>query len=288
MRQPRTVGEMLERSREFLGRKGIREARLDADLLVAHALGVDRLHLLLQLEQPLGEGLVDRARELLMRRGRREPVAYITGTREFYARPFRVRTGVLIPRPETEMLVDLARDHQAEHPVGTPHVLDVGTGSGCLAATLALELEGAKVTAVDLSEAALSVARENFEQLGCEVTCELGDGLELGERGAPWDLVVSNPPYVDAASRAQLEPEVQEFEPAEALFAPQGDPDFWARELIARAQTWLKPGGLLLVELGFDQHTRLESLLHSTALETRIENDLEGIPRVLCLQLPRD
>lgn len=262
-------------ARGFLARKGVEEARLEADLLVAHALGLDRLGLLLRLDQPVQAEEVDRARDLLVRRGRREPVAYITGAREFYARSFSVASGVLVPRPETELLVDLARDAAKEAGWSAPRILDVGTGSGCLAVTLALEISGAEVTAVDVSAEALAVARANAARLEARVTFVEGDGLEVGERGAPWHLVVSNPPYIAPETRAALPPEVRDYEPPVALYAPAGDPDFWARELAERAPRWLVPGGALLVELGFDQAPRVRGLA------TRLHRDLAGIERAL-------
>ena len=263
-------------ARAFLERKGAPEARLEADLLVSHALGLDRLRLLMQLDRPVTPAEVDQARDLLVRRGRHEPVAYIVGEREFYARPFRVGPGVLIPRPETELLIDLVRDHARDCGMERPRVLDVGTGSGCIALTLALEIEGAQVLAVDCSEAALGVARENGSQLGAQVEWLQGDGLQVGDAHGPYDLVVSNPPYVDPAVAGTLDAQVREHEPGEALFAPGSDLDFWARELLARAGAWLRPGGMLAIELGHDQAERLGELPG-----VRFERDLAGIERAL-------
>ncbi|MEM1449324.1 MAG: HemK family protein methyltransferase, partial [Planctomycetota bacterium] len=168
---------MLVLARSFLERKGLGEARLDAELLVAHALGIDRLQLFLRLDQPLQGAEVDRARDLLVRRGRREPTAYVVGRREFYGRDFRVGPGVLVPRPETELLVDAVREW-AKGRDGVPRICDVGTGSGCVAVTLALELEGAEVAAIDVSEEALDWARRNAEELGATVRLVQGEGLE--------------------------------------------------------------------------------------------------------------
>lgn len=274
---------MLEMARAFLERQGVAEARLESDLLVAHALDLDRLGLLLALDRPLGGREVDRARDLLVRRGRREPVAYIVGRREFYARPFLVDRRVLIPRPETELLVDLARDHVRDHAVDAPRVLDLGTGSGCLAVTLALEFRRAAVTGIDLSAPALEVARANADALEAEVRFLQGDGLELGEREGPWDVVVANPPYVDPREAPGLEPEVREYEPLEALFAPAGDPDLWLRELVSRARAWLAPGGVLLIELGHDQGSRADRLAREAGLRFRVHKDLAGIERVLAV-----
>jgi release factor glutamine methyltransferase len=268
---------MQRMARDFLLRKGVEEARLEADLLVAHALATNRLGLLLRLDQPVQPAEIDRARDLLVRRGRREPVAYITGVREFYGRPFRVGPGALIPRPETELIVDLARERMQGR--AAPRVLDIGTGSGCLAVTLALELTGAEVVAAERSPAALEWARENVAALAARVELCQGDGLAVARERAPFDLVVCNPPYVDPRVAAELEPEVRDYEPPEALFAPEGDPDHWLRALLAAAPTLLAPGGVLLVELGHDQAPRRASLARGA--EARLHADLAGVERVL-------
>lgn len=276
--EPRTAREMLELARAFLAKRGVEAARREAELVVAHALGLDRLGLFLALDRPLSKAEVVRGRELLTRRGKREPSAYLIGQREFYGRAFTVGPGVLVPRPETELLVDRARALAGERRELT--VLDLGTGSGCLAVTLALELPGARVTASDLSARALAFARANAERLGATVEFLEGDGL-APVRARRFDLVVSNPPYVDPALRATLAPEVAEHEPAEALFAPAGRPDHWAELLARAARAVLAPGGRLLVELGFDQAPRLRASLADLGLPLAFTRDLERVERVL-------
>ena len=267
---PRTAGEMVRMAREFLERRGVEAARLEAELLVAHALGLDRLRLFLQLDRPVTGPEIDRARDLLVRRGRREPTAYIVGSREFYGRPFKVGPGVLIPRPETELLVDRARE------LAPRRIADLGTGSGCIALTIALELESAEVVAIERSAEALSRARANAEALGAKLRFVEGDFLEVLDREAElFDLLVCNPPYVDPKDRGTLAPEVAEHEPAAALFAPADDPDFWVRTLLERSSRWLAPGGVLLVELGIGQAERLRGT------RGRFHRDLAGIERVL-------
>lgn len=279
---PRTVRELVARGREFLDRKGVASSRLETEILVAHALGCDRLHVFLELDRPVeGEEIV-RAREALVRRGKGEPCAYITGTREFYGRDFAVGPGALVPRPETELLVDLARERLADCRSGEsdpPAVLDVGTGSGCIAITLALEVPEAVVSATELSEAALAFARENARTRGAEVELLAGNGT-APVSGRRFDLVLSNPPYVDPASSGELAPEVRAFEPAEALFAPAGDPDHWVHRLVGDAEL-LEPGGTLLIELGYDQAERVRAWLDARGETFTIHADLAGIPRVL-------
>jgi release factor glutamine methyltransferase len=273
---PKTAADMVRMARDFLERKGVEAARLEAELLVAHALGLDRLRLFLQLDRPVTGSEVDRARDLLVRRGRREPTAYVVGAREFYGRSFTVGPGVLIPRPETELLVDRAREIAKERGASRARVADLGTGSGCIAVTLALEIAGAEVTAIERSADALAFARANAERLGATVRFVEGDFLEaLGREADRFDLLVCNPPYVDPKDRTTLAPEVAEHEPAAALFAPEGDSDFFARTLLERASAWLAPGGTLLVELAIGQAERLR------ASGARFHRDLAGIERVL-------
>jgi release factor glutamine methyltransferase len=276
---PRTAGEMLARGRDFLTRKGLERARLEAELLVAHALGLDRLRLFLALDRPVSADEVARARELLVRRGKREPTAYITGTREFYGRPFAVSPSVLVPRPETELMVDLGRERLRGREA--PRVADVGTGSGCLAITLALEHPSARVRAVDLSAAALEQARANAAALGAAVEWVEGDGPEAIADGQPYELVVSNPPYVRPEELAGLEPEVRDWEPRSALLLPETDPEHWLRRLLRAGLDLLAPDGALLVELGADQGERALVLAGKLGLPARLHADLAGVQRVL-------
>jgi release factor glutamine methyltransferase len=278
---PGTAGEMLLRAKEFLERKGVPHARLDAELLVAHALELDRLHLFLQLDRPASASEVEGARELLVRRSKREPTAYITGRKEFYGRTFAVTRDVLVPRPETELVVDLARERLRGR--AAPLVGDVGTGSGCIAISIALEHPGARVRAVDLSAAALAVAHTNALVLGAAVEFAEGDGpAALG--AGPFDLIASNPPYVRPDELAQLEPEVRDWEPRLALLTPADDPDAWLKRLLSDAVERLTPGGTLLVELGAQQSESALALAAARNLAARVHRDLACVPRVLDVQ----
>jgi len=268
-------------ARAFLERKGVEESRLEGELLVAHALGLDRLKLFMQLDRPVDGAEIDRARDLLVRRGKREPLAYITGEREFYCRRFKVGPGVLIPRPETELVVDEARRVAAELGKSELAIADVGTGSGCIAITLALELPAAKVTAFDLSPAAILCAQRNAELLGAKLEFVEGDALATLPARAPFDLLVSNPPYVMRSEKSTLAPEVAEHEPELALYAPESDPDFWARALLERGREWLAPGGALVVELGHQQGARVLELARKPGWNATLVRDLAGHERVL-------
>jgi len=280
---------MLAMARAFLERKGVDESRLEAELLCAHALGIDRLGLFMRLEQPIEATEVDAARDLLVRRGRREPVAYITGKREFYGRDFAVAPGVLIPRPDTELLVDVARERLKGR--DAPLVAEFGCGSGCISITIALEVPAARVITCDLSTSAVSQTQANAERLGAELEALVGDGLEvlaarLEHETDGLDLFVANPPYVDPTSRATLEPEVRDYEPELALFAPEGDTEHWVRRLCEAAANWLAPGGVLLVELGMGQGEAARRIALSAGLEPQLHQDLARIDRVLEARRP--
>ncbi len=280
---------MLDRGRAFLKDKGLEEWRLEAELLVAHALGLPRLGLFLELERPPTPSEVQVGRELLVRRSRGEPVAYLIGYREFYTREFEVGAGVLIPRPETEGIVDLAKQRLKERlfPSGGPAILDLGTGSGVLGVTLALEISGASVVATDRSPEALEFAMRNAAKLGADVEFFEGDGFApLIERDRRFDLIVSNPPYIRPEERMNLPADVRDFEPETALFAPAGDPDHWVGRFVREGLALLKDGGIALIELGYDQSERLAGKLEPRGLSFKFHEDLAGIERVLELAAP--
>jgi len=219
-----------------------------------------------------------------VRRGRREPTAYVTGKREFYGRDFIVREGVLIPRPETELLVDKGREVLSGRG-GEVSVADLGTGSGCLAVTLALELEDARVWGTDISPDAVDLARENAQRLETEVDFQVADGVAglyaiVSERGAPLDLIVCNPPYIEPSEAESLATEVREYEPEAALFAPEGDPDHWLKALLDAGRDLLCDEGTLLVELGHRQGERALALATERGWSASLHADLAGIERV--------
>jgi release factor glutamine methyltransferase len=269
------VGEVLRRSAAFLAERGSPSPRLDADLLLAHALGVERLDLYTGAERPLTAAELDRARGLVARRGRREPVAYLTGARAF--RRLRVEVGpeVLVPRPETELLVEWALELAAPGAA----VLDWGAGSGAVALALADEGPGLRVTAVERSPDALARARANGQRLGLEVEWLPSDGF-AAVAGRRFDLVVANPPYLSPAGLDAAPPELR-FEPCEALVA--GPTGLEAIEAIAAgAPDHLTPGGGLLMEVGEGQADAAEAALRAAGLvEVERRADLAGIPRVV-------
>jgi release factor glutamine methyltransferase len=273
-----TFYEAAVRARGRLVEAGIRPetAALDVDLLARHALGWDLATWLAHRHEMAPAEFARRYESLIERRVRREPVAYIRGVQEFWGREFRVSPEVLIPRAETELLIELAAEHLRHNPQAT--VVDVGTGSGCIAITLALEHPQAVMYAVDISEAALVVARENAQRLGA-TRVQFSRSSLLSGAPRPIDVVISNPPYVAERDKPGLAREVRDHEPAVALF---GGEDGWRdiRSLLRQAAERLAKNGVLLMELGFGQweHLSLEVAGAGLVLED-IAPDLQGIPR---------
>lgn len=239
----------------------------------------------MQFERPLGTGELATVRSLLKRRAAGEPVAYILGFKEFYGRRFRVDPSVLVPRPETEHLVDLALGHLAGLELEQPRIVDVGTGSGAIAVTLAAEVETAVVVAIDVSEAALGVAARNAELLEVRDRVKLvrGDVLSPMRNPASVNVVVSNPPYLDDALVATLGRSVRDFEPVGALHGGADGLDVH-RRLVVEAARVLKPGGLLAAEIaGAEQGARLVEVWAATgAFEpASVQSDYAGHGRVV-------
>jgi release factor glutamine methyltransferase len=259
------------------------EAALDAELLALDALGWDRITFIARAIEAPPPGFGAAFEALVARREQREPVAYIRGRQEFWGRDFHVGPGVLIPRPETEGLVEHAlawvAERSAHGEASGLRIADIGTGSGCLAVTFALEVPGAHVTATDTSQAALATARGNAARLGAAVA--FVEGAFLASLAGPFDLIVSNPPYVAERDRPSLQPEVATYEPGSALFAGPDGLDV-LRALIPIAAPALDPRGRLMVELGAGQ---AEAVSHVVAAVpglalTAIRRDLQGIARI--------
>jgi release factor glutamine methyltransferase len=274
-----TLAEVLRRSTAFLEAKGIDSPRLDAERLLSRALGLTRIELYTHFDRPLSDGELAASRALVERRGTREPLAYVLGEWGFRHLVLKTDARALVPRPETEVLVERALellDGALE-----PGVLDVGTGSGAIALALAQERPGARVTALDVSFDALALARENMARVGLVVELIQGD-LRDGLPGGPYDLLASNPPYVEPNELDGLQPEVREFEPRLALV---GD---GLTELVARgAKEALVPGGALLMEIHADHAERCLALLDGLGfVETRLTPDLNGRDRLVEGRLP--
>ena len=269
-----TVSQVLRLSTEHLAAKGSETPRLDAERLLAKALGLERIELYMAIERPLTPPELDAARRLVARRARREPLQYVLGEWGFRRLTLTVDRRALIPRPETEVLVE--RSLALIEGLDRPRVLDVGTGSGAIALALADEHPGAVVTGLDSSEDALALATENVARTGLAVQLARHD-LFQGLPDGPWDLIVSNPPYVDAADLPTLQPEVRDWEPHGALSAAG------AVEAVARGSVdVLAPGGGLALEVGAGQTDATAALLTELGLvEVRVTRDLRGVDRVV-------
>jgi release factor glutamine methyltransferase len=272
------VADLVIEARRRLAEAPFQPSRREARLLLGRVLDWTEAQVLAHGDTAVPPDAVDRFRELLDRRLGGEPVAYLLGEREFYGRVFRVDRRVLIPRPETEHLVEAAL--AAELPP-RPRVLDVGTGSGCVAVTLALERPDFRVTATDLSLEALAVAAGNARRLGARVGCVATD-LAAALDPRAFDLVMSNPPYVDRADAGTLSPEVRDFEPPSALYAREGGAAE-LRRLLELGRN-LHQNAVLAMEIGFGQ---LATVLGRAAAGpfdiAEVRHDYSGIPRVVVL-----
>jgi release factor glutamine methyltransferase len=280
-----TVMEMVGWTANYLKEKGFHNARLNAELLLAGSLGLKRLDLYLQHDRPLkAEELADfKAR--LLRRAKREPLQYIEGHAAFRDLTLRVDPRVLIPRPETETLVQEVLDWAEGR--DAPSALDVGTGSGAIALALATEGAFARVVAVDVSPDALEVARANAAEAARDAPVELRLGsLYEAVAGERFDVIASNPPYVGDEERAALDAEVRDWEPAGALFAGTGGLEV-IRPLIAHAPEHLTAGGLLAMEIGATQADAVCELIRATGAfaEPRVRRDLAGRDRIVLAEL---
>ncbi|MBA2339668.1 MAG: peptide chain release factor N(5)-glutamine methyltransferase [Pyrinomonadaceae bacterium] len=279
-----TMGEALAEASAVLRSAGIDESRREAGSLLAHALKRDRTYILTHAERTLASRDLALFRHYVNRRARREPLQYITGHTEFYGLDFIVTPDVLIPRPETELVVDCALESLRANPA--PLLCDVGTGSGCIIVALLNELKNARGVALDKSPAALAVAKLNatrHESLN-RLQFVSADLFAALSSAAQFDIIVSNPPYVAEKDLPALQPEVREFEPRIAL-TPGRDELGVFRRLLADAPQFLRPDGYLVFEAGWNQHAAITELIDArrwTLLEVR--RDLQGIPRTFRLQ----
>ncbi len=275
-----TVLEIIKRTTEFLEKRGVEGARLNAELLIGHALGLKRMQLYLQFERPLTEPELEKIRPLVKRRGNREPLQYIIGETDFSGLKLKADRRALIPRPETEYLIEQVLGRVTTPPAA---ILDLGTGSGAIALALATKYPSATVTAVDQSTDALALARENAEALGLtsRVTFINSDWFTAVPAEARYQLIVANPPYLSDAEVGEAQPEVKDFEPLAALSAgPDGAADL--RQILREAHPHLTPGGLLACETGIAQHSQLQPLAAELGYgRTESLRDLTGRERYL-------
>jgi release factor glutamine methyltransferase len=284
-----TIRETISEAARRLEHAGVPEARRTAGVLLAHQLGVDRTRLLTRPEEIVSDENYKILLRMIERRAAGEPVQHITGLQEFYKLDFVVTPDVLIPRPETEFLVERVLQLVRESQRTTPLLVDAGTGSGCIAVTLAVELPGARVIATDISTAALKVARENAARHGVGSRVEFYEGDLLAPLaalgiGKQVDVLASNPPYV-AENRPELvQHEVREFEPYLALFGGADGLTFY-RRLLAEAVDYVRPGGFMVCEIGYSQLDAITEMVAASRWQlVEVTHDLQGIPRTLTIR----
>jgi release factor glutamine methyltransferase len=249
-----TVLEAIQKSAEFLAKKGVESPRLQAELLLAHLLKMPRMKLYLNFDRVLSTAETNALREFVKRRGQREPLQHITGSTSFCGHEIGVNRHVLVPRPETEMLAELGWQFLSTINHQPSTCLDFCTGSGCIAIALAAKCPGAKIVATDISAEALVLAKENAQRNNVTERIEFrqGDGFVALTNGSQFDLILSNPPYIPSAEIATLDPEVRDFDPRAALDGGADGLEFY--QLIAsQAAAFLKPGGKIMVEFGDGQ-----------------------------------
>ena len=277
--------ELVRVTADYLGSKGVEEARLSAEMLLARVLGVERIALYTRFDAPLEQGELDAFRRLVRRRAAREPTQYILGWTEFYGLEIAVNPGVLIPRPETEMLVDLGREFLSDRP--DARAADICTGSGAVALAVADQVKGVRVWAVDTSEEALQTAAENAGRLKlAERVTFLGgnlcEPLEGPEFAGTFDAVLVNPPYVGAGEWERLAPEIRGYEPRDALVPPDGRADSLYGPLARGAAGLLKGGGLAAFEIAPGLAEGVASRMTEARFrDVRVMEDFRGDARVV-------
>ena len=276
-----TVLEVIQRSAEFLAKKGVDSPRLQIELLLARVLQVPRLKLYLDFERKLNGSEPESVRELVKRRGNREPLQHLLGSTSFCGLEIKVNGHVLVPRPETELLAVRARQFLATLNPQPSTALDFGTGSGCIAIALSVGCPSARMHAVDISPEAISVACENAALHGVtgRIQFHLGDGFAALPSGLLFDLIVANPPYIPSAEIDALAPEVRDYDPRPALDGGADGLDFF-RRLAAEGARRLRPAGWLMAEIGDGQAEQIDEIFvrHKWVVE-KVEADYSGRPR---------
>ena len=283
---PRTLIEFLNAARDYLEGKSVDNARGDAEALLGRALGLPRLQIYLQHDRPLKPDEVARYRELLARRGKREPLQLILGTVEFCGVPIAVSPGLLIPRPETEELAMSVIEWAQAQDNAQLRVLDIGTGTGCVAVAIAAQVPRAMVDAADVDFEAVKCAVANAQRNRvadrvCVLRADFLSPRFLASVQPPYDAVVSNPPYVAEADYRTLPPEIREYESKRALVAGDDGLTFY-RRMAEVVPALLRPGGFLAVEVAYNQAEPVEKILSGVLGEIGIKNDLSGVPRIVC------
>jgi release factor glutamine methyltransferase len=281
-----TIQKLLNWINEYLTNKGIESPRLSAEILLSGVLGLKRIELYTQFDKTVAAEQLDKLRDLVRRAGQQEPVAYLVGKTEFYSMELNITSACMIPRPETELLVERAIEFlRTRH--GTQFVCDLCTGSGCIAVAIGKNFPDARIIATDICDEALAIADENIKkhQLKNKITLLCGDlfdpiisGLDVEK----FDLIVCNPPYVSSAEYEKLDKNVKDYEPRKALFAGIDGLDIY-RRIIEKADEFLKPDAALMMEIGYAQGPAVKELLEQTGVynEIKIEKDFHKNDRIV-------
>jgi release factor glutamine methyltransferase len=279
-----TVLDVIQRSTAFLEKKGVESPRLQGELLLAALLRLRRMQLYLNFERELTDSELTAFREMIRRRGEREPLQYIVGSVSFCGFEITVNSSVLIPRPETELLAEQGWTFLSRHSAkNLATALDFGTGSGCLAIALAIKCDGTQVEALDVSCEALAVARKNAENHGLEKRIHFTQGDSLGslQKQSSFDLIISNPPYVPTKEIETLQPEVRDFEPRAALDGGSDGLNYF-RQFASQAESFLKPGGQLILEFGDSQLEAIREIFQAQNwIVMSVQNDYHQRPRII-------
>ena len=274
-----TIGSLVKWATDDFRARGIESPRLDAELIVAHTLEIDRMRVILDADRPLGNAELAALRDLVKRRRAYEPIAYLRGEREFYGLRFRVDKRVLVPRPDTETLVDAALS-RSTHVSMAMRQLDLCTGSGCVAIAMARQRPTAQVFGSDISQDALAVARENALRLGAYNTAFFESDLFAAFEGKRFDVITANPPYIASAEISTLMPDVRDHEPRLALDGGEDGLDF-VRRIVEGAPAHLAPGGLLAMEIGAGEAPATVALFEGAFADVRVHRDIARIERVV-------
>ncbi|MGI6433887.1 MAG: peptide chain release factor N(5)-glutamine methyltransferase [Syntrophomonadaceae bacterium] len=283
MKQDWTIKDLIAWTTRYFQKQGLAAARLEAEILLAYALEENRVFLYTNFDAPVNQQERERFRRLIQRRTRREPLAYITGEKEFMSLRFAVSPEVLIPRPETELLVETAIDLCARD---GSRICDVGTGSGAIAVSLAHYLPSARITAVDVSMEALQIAGRNAARHGVDIDFQLSDLLAEIDPAVKFDLIVANLPYITEAQYQCLEPEIRLYEPQQALLGGGDGLDIY-RRLMPQASKHLNEGGRMLLEIGADQGHAAMDLARSLG-PGQVMADLAGKDRLIIIEKGSD
>jgi len=275
-----TIRDLIHETTLTLEATGIPSSRLDAEVLLAFCMGCDRLEFIKNPDRPVSHEQLTAFNKIIDRRLRFEPVAYITGRKAFWSFTLEVNPDVLIPRPDTEVIVEEALAVLRTQAFEQPRILDIGTGSGAIALALATEIPGAQITATDISAAALAVAQKNARALRLEKSMTFLQGDLFEAVCGDFDMIISNPPYIAAEEYDALAPGVKDFEPREALWAGKSGLEFYEK-LVYQAPNYLREKGWLLLEIGAKQSKSVHAVMSGFYDCIDVRADYAGLPRVI-------